>query len=104
MTDRELMQESLIALRSCSGAPHWPALQPIVTALRERLAQPVGWLPLDGRGGYTAPPSRQPLTDQVIQELADEGVFHANVFEIVRRIEEEHGIFMLRAHKIGGEE
>ena len=39
MTDRELMQESLIALRSCSGAPHWPALQPIVTALRERLAR-----------------------------------------------------------------
>jgi len=39
MTDRELMQESLLALRSCSGAPHWPALQPIVTALRERLAR-----------------------------------------------------------------
>ena len=39
MTDRELMQESLLALRSCSGAPHWPSLQPIVTALRERLAR-----------------------------------------------------------------
>ena len=39
MTDRELMCESLSALRSCSGAPHWPALQPIVTALRERLAR-----------------------------------------------------------------
>lgn len=48
-------------------------------------------------------PTRQPLTDQVIQELADEGVFHANVFEIVRRIEEEHGIFKLRAQGIGGE-
>lgn len=52
---------------------------------------------------YTHPhPTRQPLTDQVIQELADEGVFHANVFEIVRRIEEEHGIFKLRAQGIGG--
>lgn len=47
-------------------------------------------------------PPRQPLTDKVIQELAEEGVFHANIFEIVRRIEEEHGIFKLRAG-IGGE-
>ncbi len=39
MTDRELIQQALEALRSCSGAPHWPALQPIVTALRERLAR-----------------------------------------------------------------
>lgn len=57
-----------------------------------------------GMALYTHPqPPRQPLTDRVIQELADEGVFHANVFEIVRRIEEEHGIFKLRAHEIGGE-
>lgn len=53
--------------------------------------------------GYTKDQPRQPLTDGVIQELADEGVFHANVFEIVPRIEEEHGIFKLRAHGIGGE-
>ena len=54
--------------------------------------------------GYVKPqPKREPLTDKVIQELADEGVFHANIFEIVRRIEEEHGIFKLRAHGIGGE-
>lgn len=38
----------------------------------------------------------EPLCDYVIQELADDGVFRANVFEIVRRIEEEHGIFKLR--------
>lgn len=54
---------------------------------------------------YTNPqPKREPLTNELIQELAEEGVFHANVFEIVRRIEEEHGIFKLRAHGIGGEE
>ena len=38
----------------------------------------------------------EPLSDYVIQELADDGVFRANVFEIVRRIEEKHGIFKLR--------
>lgn len=53
--------------------------------------------------GYEKPqPPRQPLTDKVIQELAEEGVFHANIFEIVRRIEEEHEIFKMRAG-IGGE-
>ena len=57
------------------------------------------WEPL-----HTHPqPPRKPLTDQVIQELADEGVFRANVFEIVRRIEEEHGIFKLRAIENGGD-
>ncbi len=34
-TDREL-----IDLMSCSGAPHWPVFQPIITALRKRLAKP----------------------------------------------------------------
>lgn len=48
-------------------------------------------------------PASQPLTHQVIQELADEGVFHANVFEIVRRIEEKHEIFKLRAIENGGD-
>lgn len=41
-------------------------------------------------------PAQQPLTQQRIQELADEGVFHGNIFEIVRRIEEEHGTFKTR--------
>ena len=47
-TDRELMQQALDDLMSCSGAPHWPVFQPTITALRERLAQleqePVAWV------------------------------------------------------------
>jgi hypothetical protein len=39
---------------------------------------------------------QKPLSAQHIQELADEGVFHGNIFEIVRRIEEEHGTFKTR--------
>ncbi len=38
-TDRELMQQALDDLMSCSGAPHWPVFQPTITALRERLAK-----------------------------------------------------------------
>lgn len=34
MTDKELIRSALEALESCSGAPHWEALQPVVTALR----------------------------------------------------------------------
>lgn len=45
-------------------------------------------------------PKREPLYADVIQKLADDGVFHGNVFEIVRRIEEEHGIFKLRPSSV----
>ena len=36
---KEAMKLALEALESCSGAPHWSALQPAVTALREALAE-----------------------------------------------------------------
>ena len=36
---REAMKLALEALESCSGAPHWSALQPAVTALRKALAE-----------------------------------------------------------------
>ena len=39
MTDKELIRSALEALESCSGAPHWKALQPVVTALREALVE-----------------------------------------------------------------
>jgi hypothetical protein len=38
-TLREAAQQALEALKSCSGVPHWPALQPTITALRKALAQ-----------------------------------------------------------------
>ena len=38
MTDKELIRSALEALESCSGAPHWEALQPVVAALRKALA------------------------------------------------------------------
>ena len=41
MTDlRTAAQQALEALKSCSGVPHWPALQPTILALRAALAQP----------------------------------------------------------------
>ncbi len=36
---REAVQQALEALESCSGVPHWPALQPTITALRAALEQ-----------------------------------------------------------------
>jgi hypothetical protein len=40
MTDlRAAAQQALEALKSCSGVPHWPALQPTITALKAALAQ-----------------------------------------------------------------
>lgn len=40
MTDlRAAAQQALEALKSCSGVPHWPALQPTIDALRAALAQ-----------------------------------------------------------------
>jgi hypothetical protein len=41
VTDKEALVLALTALESCSGAPHWPALQPTVTAIRQALAAPV---------------------------------------------------------------
>lgn len=40
MTDRELMQQALEALKSCSSVTHYPVLQLTIKALRERLEQP----------------------------------------------------------------
>jgi uncharacterized protein with NRDE domain len=38
-TLREAAQQALEAMKSCSAVPHWPALQPTITALRDALAQ-----------------------------------------------------------------
>jgi hypothetical protein len=44
----EAMKQALEALKSCSGVPHWPALQPSITAIRAAIEQaekqePVAW-------------------------------------------------------------
>jgi len=41
---------------------------------------------------YTATPKRQPLTDEQIKGLIEDGVFFGNCKEIVRAIEAAHGI------------
>jgi hypothetical protein len=35
----EVMKQALDALQSCSSVPHWPALQPTITALRIAIEQ-----------------------------------------------------------------
>jgi hypothetical protein len=47
----EVLKQALEALKSCSGVPHWPALQPAITSLRQAIAElesqePVAWVDL----------------------------------------------------------
>jgi hypothetical protein len=35
----DAMKQALEALKSCSGVPHWPALQPSITAIRAAIEQ-----------------------------------------------------------------
>lgn len=37
-----------------------------------------------------------PLSKAIIDNLIEEGLFSSNPYEIVRRIEEEHGIFLTK--------
>jgi hypothetical protein len=41
-------------------------------------------------------PAQQPLSSARIDELIEEGVFGCNPYELVRRIEEERGVFKTR--------
>jgi hypothetical protein len=38
--NKELIKRAIEALQSCSGAPHWPALQQTITDLRIALVSP----------------------------------------------------------------
>lgn len=42
-------------------------------------------------------PKREPLSTARIDELIEEGIFGGNPYELVRRIEEERGVFMTRS-------
>lgn len=51
----------------------------------------------DGAQLYTRPQrEREPLSTARIDELIEEGIFGGNPYELVRRIEEERGVFMTR--------
>lgn len=78
MSDRLRMADGAIAFRDKT-----------IANLRSQLA------------AYQSTQHRQPLSTERIQELADDGLFHRNIFEIVRQIEEEHDIFMLKSTDIG---
>lgn len=71
--ERDVVQQALLALETCSGVPHWPALQPAITPLREALAapqpaqqEPVAYLDV-GDGGYLDIGSE--LTDLELSKL-----------------------------------
>lgn len=64
---------------------------PAVPSVRDELTKPA-WTPL-----YTRPQrERQPLSTARIDELIEEGIFGGNPYELVRRLEEERGVFMTR--------
>ena len=119
MTDREIMQQALEAMRDAAfdeeGYTMNADLAEAHDALRERLAQPeqepVAWMvwgdnnvpsltftkPADKYvfdSLYTTPPQRKPLTDEQIDELSRtmvKGNKSANW--LCRAIEAAHGIF-----------
>jgi len=49
------------------------------------------WCPLPDYP-MTPTPQREPMTGAQVRELADDGAFFGNVYEIVRAIEAHHGI------------
>ena len=64
---------------------------PAVPSVRDELTKPA-WTPL-----YTRPQrEREPLSTARIDELIEEGIFGGNPYELVRRLEEERGVFMTR--------
>lgn len=62
------------------------------------------WTPEEAQYGpegmtalYTNPqPQQEPLSTARIDELIEEGIFGGNPYELVRRLEEERGVFMTR--------
>lgn len=87
MTDRELMQQAADKLSIMVGYPglrlYHEDIRAVLTALQERLAQPV---------------QRQPLTDEEIRFIAwgdfgvDQKKHLAEVLPLARAIEAAHGI------------
>lgn len=101
-----------------AAAPKLPGEQPPTTE-QSSAVQPQGeqeprffydeedallWTPEEAQYGpegmtalYTHPlPAQQPLSSARIDELIQEGVFGCNPYELVRRLEEERGVFKTR--------
>lgn len=101
-----------------AAAPKLPGEQPPTTE-QSSAVQPQGeqeprffydeedallWTPGEAQYGpegmtalYTHPlPAQQPLSSARIDELIQEGVFGCNPYELVRRLEEERGVFKTR--------
>jgi hypothetical protein len=68
-TLREAAQQALEALKSCSAVPHWPALQPTITALRDALAQQE-----QERATLVAAAEREACADICDQHASIEGI------------------------------
>ena len=119
MTDREVMQQALEALRSVQDRRPNDETNNAIAALRKRLAQPeqepVAWSfearHIDTAWGlavslkhpgqehkylrnvkplYTAPPQRRPLTEEEIGRFCDEVYWSPR--QLVRAVERAHGI------------
>ena len=77
MTDlRTAAQQALEALKSCSGVPHWPALQPTIAALRAALAQQ------DEGGGNPPPPL--PVPPEVAATLTTADIAWLATYRLTR--------------------
>lgn len=107
MVIQNLRQQLAKALATSRDHPVvWEWQRPVVNAQGEtigyekpRITRGKDFLPHWPHWGlHRQPPKdRKPISKARIDELADEGVFHANVYEIVRRIEEEHDIMLLKS-------
>ena len=76
---RTAAQQALEALKSCSAVPHWPALQPTITALRDVLAQQAepapGWCKHCKQYSIEEPlPAQQAEPTQTPCDIAEDGV------------------------------
>lgn len=109
----DAMKQALEALKECSRVPHIRGLQPTIAALRLAIEQaerqePVAWQAtadkcqiqtVPAKGGLlpTAPPQRQPLTEEEMLEIlvgidAETKRLPPGMKAFARAIERAHGI------------
>ena len=101
---RQQLAQSLATSRDHPIAWEWqrPCIGPNGETIgydRSQITRSKDFLPHWPHWGLHRQPlkDRKPISTARIDELAEEGVFHGNVYEIVRRIEEEHDIMLLKS-------
>lgn len=120
--DRSVLEQALEALNA--SMPHnnnmdqdWPshiaARRTLRAALEQPQGDPVGWLPLDGRGGYNfqQPPvveQPQTVTDCHQSQPKGEPLTEADLYNIASNYfadewAQRKAVMMLKDHGIGGE-